>query len=478
MQFRTIKLINYRQFEGEHIYSFSKLNLLKGRNGIGKSNLSLFAPLFCIYGYTGNQTLAELSTKGKSKECSVEIEFDHKGETFIITRSYPTTIKIIRNGNEILLANNNLKQEYLNNLFGNVEYFRKFRMVDNTFGNKGSNFLEEGKVSLNKILLSLNQEVFNNIRKRLNEKKNEREKYNVNKINLYKHYPSSKRLKILNESLIELQEYLIELDKQIRAIDINIVKLERDKAQKENSVSFFNTQMERLEKYDICPSCQQTIPPNHKNTILTDLRSKIGVLLGGIDGLKLDLISENEIKDNILIDDRNKVLKTKEKIYNLKVILENRIKQKDFIYGDKDVLVIKSAIDELDKFYSSYITEWVKVLEPIINSVISKIGHRIEFKLDEKGQFDIVLHRGGQEWQYQDLSNGQKTVLSIAFKMALLLEQNDEGVIVADEGFGSLDMDNLNHIFDLFESMPFQLVCILHRYDEVSERMNIINLEN
>jgi DNA repair exonuclease SbcCD ATPase subunit len=476
MIFRTIKLNNYRQFEGEHIYSFSKLNLLKGRNGIGKSNLSLYAPLFCIYGYTGNQTLAELPTKGKSKECSVEIEFDHKGETFIITRSYPTNIKIVREGNEVLLANNNLKQEYLNNLFGNVEYFRKFRMVDNTFGNKGSNFLEEGKVTLNKILLSLNQETFNNIRKRLNEKKSEREKYNIGRINLYKHYPSDKRLKVLNKSLIEVQNYLTELDKQVRINDDIIIRLERDKAQKENSKDFFTKQAEKLENYNQCPTCQQNIPPTHKNTILSDLRTKIGWLLKDITSLEGDITNENEIKNNILLLDRSKNLKIKEKIYNLKIILENRIKQKDFVYSDKDVLIIKNAIDELDKFYSSYITEWVKVLEPIINSVISKIGHRIEFKLDDKGQFDIILHRGGQEWQYQDLSNGQKTVLSIAFKMALLLEQNDEGVIVADEGFGSLDVENLNHIFDLFESMPFQLICILHRYEDSINRMNVIEL--
>lgn len=474
MVIRTIKTRFFRQFEGEQIHSFSKINLIKGKNGQGKSNLGLFAILFCLQGYTGNQTLSEIPTRGKSKESSVEIELYHKGKNYTITRSYPTDIKIICDGVEVVLANNNLKQDYLNKLFGNVEYFRKFRMVDNTFGNKGSNFLEEGKVSLNKILLSLNQEAFNNIRKRLNEKKSERDKYNIDRIVVSKHFPSQKRLNILDSSLLQWKERLDILDNELRNINNNVIQLERNKAQKESMSSYYQSQCVKLEVQQ-CPTCKQTISEEYRKALQGEMKQKINELIGLIKEFNVDISNEKEVNDQIW-KEKNEVVKRRDKLYNLRVVLENRIKQKDFIYTDRDILVIKKAIEELDKFYSFYITEWVKVLEPIINSVISKIGHSIEFKLDEKGQFDIKLYKDGQEWEYQDLSNGQKTVLSIAFKMALLLEQNDDGVIVADEGFGSLDIDNLDHIFELFNTMPFQLICVLHRYEDTTNKMNVINL--
>jgi len=166
----------------------------------------------------------------------------------------------------------------------------------------------------------------------------------------------------------------------------------------------------------------------------------------------------------------------KEKLSRYRFELETRIKQKDYKWSDKDVLVVKEAVKELEKFCHNYITNWVQVLEPIINNIINNIGFSIKFSLNDQGNLDLLLAKNNQEYGYKDLSTGQKLILTVAFQIALLMERGEEGLIVADEGFSSLDEKNLNLIFDLFKNLPFQLICVIHRLPNVPEGANVIKL--
>jgi len=163
------------------------------------------------------------------------------------------------------------------------------------------------------------------------------------------------------------------------------------------------------------------------------------------------------------------------RINELILKLESRIKQKDYIYTDKDVLLYKKAIEELDLFCNNFITDWLKNFEPIINNIISKINFKVKFDFNKK--LDLKLIKDNQTYSYKELSTGQKLILSIAFKLAILLERNETGLIIADEGFSSLDYENLNYIVELFKGLPFQLVMMLHRYEDIPEEVNVIKLE-
>jgi len=160
---------------------------------------------------------------------------------------------------------------------------------------------------------------------------------------------------------------------------------------------------------------------------------------------------------------RQKSLSRKEKINKLKYKLENIIKRKDYKWTTNDVEIIKQAIKELDNFSSYYITEWIKILEPIINDILTKINFQVSFEINEKGNIDVNLLRNGEVYNYKDLSAGQRLVVSISFQLALLLENTQEGFIIADEGFSNLDIENLKLILELFKNLPFQLLCVIHR---------------
>jgi ABC-type molybdenum transport system ATPase subunit/photorepair protein PhrA len=56
------------------------------------------------------------------------------------------------------------------------------------------------------------------------------------------------------------------------------------------------------------------------------------------------------------------------------------------------------------------------------------------------------------------------------------MERGESGLVIADEGFSSLDADNLKMVLDVFKNLPFQLLCVVHRLNDIPDNVNIINL--
>jgi len=468
---KSTKIKGFKNFDKEITFNYDDITLIKGSNGAGKTTLALDSLLFCIYGYY-DQSLSELPTKGKTA-CYVEEELIHNNHNYKIRRDYPTKLTIYEDDKKLPFVNSRDGQQFLTKLFKNVEYFKKFRMIDNM---AGINILEEGKTSLKRTLLSVNQEFFNNIRKRLLDKKRNQEIYNKDKAVVYSHYPSETRLKALNLKLDCVSGEIRGYERDISDLNRDLDQLHRKQGQLESNKKKSQWEKNKLLENETCYACGQELIKGDKDKMLSDKNKEI------VDYNSTLTNINNEIKDqldahNYLKELEQEIVKKKEKLVRLKMRLEARLKQKDYKYTNRDVLITKETIVELDKFYAYFITEWIKGLEPIINSITKKIGFDVKFKLDDKGNFAISLQKDGQEYNYKNLSNGQKLILSVAFKIALLLERGEEGLIIADEGFSSLDEDNLNHIFTLFQNLPFQLICILHRVSNIPNEIKIIDLE-
>jgi len=467
----AVVLTNFKNFEGEHRFIFTDINLVKGINGSGKTTLVKDSMEFCIYG-NYSQVLEKLPTRGKSDKCSVMIQLRKEKDIYRIKRDYPTKITIIKNGIEIELSNNNEKQKYLNKLFGNIDYFRKFRMVD---VKEGINILEEGKTSLIKTLLSFTQDYFGDKRQKLLDKKRNRELYNKDKAVMYTHSPSENRFGLIKNAVFGLN---LKIDGNNKLINFrqNVYNTLISKSSSiSGKTSYLQNQSDTLMNSNACPTCKRILLEDDKWKIVNYFTEEINKLKETFDKIK----EETEIEKtdlNITKEQLQSELKQLEKLNRLKLRLEGRIKQKDFKWTNRDIEILKRAITELDRFYSEFITEDIKNLEPIVNNITNKINFRTKFILTEKGDFDILLEKDGEEYHYKDLSSGQKLILSIAFQIALLIQKQESGIIIADEGFGSLDINSLGIIFELFRNYPFQLVCILHRFDEVPDNVNVINL--
>jgi len=474
MKILKIKLKNFKNFSTEKEFYFGKLNFIKGNNGTGKTTLALESILFCLYGYTFKNSLAGLPTREKSKSCNVEITVKDKNNKYIIFRSYPTKIKIQKDNEELKFSNNLEAQRFIDKLFGNRINFIKFRTIDAY--RKESNFLEEGNTAFKRILFSSSDEIFSKIKDKLNNLKHEREIFNKETASVNNHYPSLKRLSVLNNNINKLDKNIKNTQREIKFINKDYIKNERQKSKLAERKQRYASQQTRLKQTKKCYTCGQELSKEKQKKILENLKKEINILESTMPKVnnQLDItktmLKELEIELN---SQRNK----KDIINNLKYKLQERIKQKDYKWTNKDVLVVKKAIKEIDNLSTYYLTESIKILKPIINSVLEKINFKVNFEINDKGKFIITLKKDNIKYNYKDLSTGQKLILQIAFKLALLIEKNESGIIIADEGLSSLDEINLLHIIHIFENYPFQLFLVLHNAPVMPESIKIINLE-
>jgi hypothetical protein len=332
-------------------------------------------------------------------------------------------------------------------------------MIDIT---KGINILEQGNSALIETLFSYHQEYISAIREKLMEKKGERESLSIDNVRLYNMYPSQKRYDFLSSSLREIEGQFHEISTISNHHQNEYYKNLNLKKRKDEEKKQLSNQSTRVIKEAKCPLCRNILTKGEQSGITEDMKKKITQLTLESTSL-IDKINDS-LKEAQKVNGKKKALEAqKNRITSLKHKLETRLKQKEFIYRTKDIEVIKTAIKELDKFSNQYILKYIKILEPIINNVIKIIGFNVEFLVNDKKKIDIKLLKDNIEYDYYDLSSGQKLLLTVGFQLALLLEKSEEGIIIADEGFSSLDANNLDALLDMMKDFPFQLIYVIHR---------------
>ncbi len=472
MILRRIKLQDfqiYREFEA----TFSSMTFIRGRNGTGKTTLGLESIMFCLWGYS-SKNLTEIPTRGKANTCLVEVELEHEGDVYIVERRIPTFLKIVKNGEEIQFETKTEAQAYLQNLFGEPLNFKKFRMIDSEVG---INFLDpRSAATFKKIIFSISEDQFNRAKDNLGRIKQEREIWNKNNAVIYSNFPSEKRLAALDKGILGLQS-------DQRGLLNEDAQLANEQLRQNNSIGQIQGQIRNVEnqkakmKADHCYACGQSLDPNRNAQIISQLEGNLCDLHKQLQEARGIMVEIEEIRSQGQPSLSNIAARIN-KLVQLKTKLEGRLKQRKYIYTNEDVEIVKQAIKELDVISTSFLVKSVKNLEPIINQVLEKIQYHLEFDINDKGKFDMRLINGGGEiFTYNDLSTGQKLMLQIAFKLALLIERGEEGVIIADEGLSSLDRENLLHILKIFENYPFQLICVLHHFDEIPMGVKTIDLD-
>lgn len=288
---------------------------------------------------------------------------------------------------------------------------------------------------------------------------------------------------ITNERIQKLEEYKKKID-LLREEDIKIctrIPILKDLIIKEKEETKKNL-LKTIEEYKINISKMTEEIEGLKQAIVTEKIETIAKFKKDIEKInaETDILSEElKMEEEILNQDkesRDKITPKKEKIQTLKMRLENRLKQKHLIYTERDVIIVKKAIEELDKLSSVYLVSTVSSLEPIINSVLSKINCQCTFDVDGKGKFEIILIRDEVQYKYKDFSTGQRLLLQTSLKLALLMQQGKSGLVSSDEGLGSLDDETLEFVLNLFKELPFQLIFTRHGYINQDNEVNVIKL--
>jgi len=469
-----IKVKTFKNFLHKAL-KLGKMVLFKGKIRAGKSTLALHSLLFAFYGYSIAETLKDLPTRSLAKSTTVEIDVEHKTKLFTIIRSYPTKLKILEDGREMPFNTATEAQNWIDNNFGSRTDFQKFRIIDAR--SSDANFLEEGQSTFKKILFAGCEKIFVELREKLFKIKTHREMYCKDKAIIYKHYPSEKRLKIIQDKLGELKQKENKLKNKVNNLEMEVRRSEREMGSLEYNIKSLEEKRTKLNKEKICYTCKQAIAIKKRDELLKDIKIKT---------LEAKLKIQNHIKtieiDKDLLNFEKKRLDKfrphVSKLAELEMKLKARIKQKKYKYTERDILIVKTAIQEVDKLSTFYLTESIKTLTPIINDVLSKINFKVKFIIDSKDRFKIRLYKDEVEYKYHDLSGGEKLILQIGFKLALLMEKGESGIMIADEGFSSLDKETLYHIISLFQNLPFQLFFIIHRFENIPDNVTVIDLSN
>lgn len=467
MFLHRITLNNFKNFKGNNVFVLDNYNLISGENGAGKSTLGLDSILFCLYGHS-RQKLEKLLTRDCEGKLSVTLEVDN----YKITRKLPVDITIEENGSKLEFPTNREAQKFINDKYQPVETFRKFRMLDIT---KGINILEQGSTPLLKTLFQFHQDCLNSIRQNLLTKKNHREKFNKESSVLYTIYPSEKRYKFLNEKYEEIKSLVKHITDEHNSLISQYYSSVNKKNSLNNERENLSHQKKSIQEKSVCPLCRNGLSVNEKLSICESLDKKIIELHTTATGLIDEINNQMSI---VKKSESSKKEYDKEllKLSNLKFKLETRLKQRDYIYTSKDIEILKKAIDALDRFSIEYVVKWIRGLEPIINDIIKIIDFKVEFKVDKKGNIDIRLLHENQIFDYEDLSSGQKLLLTVGFQLAILLEKGEEGLIIADEGFSSLSEVNLDKLIAMLKQYPLQLIYIIHRVNSIPEGVSEIKL--
>jgi len=468
MIIKSLKIDNLQLFKSINA-TFDKINIVSGLNkdnpnesgnGSGKSTFVLRAILFALYGYCEEGLTLKDLIRFEEKECSVICEITNNNEHYRIIRKIPSELQVFYNGEEIQANTATIKQQFINEHFGDVNFFRQYRCVDLK---NGINVLDLGIVSLRKTLMGFIEGIFTEIRTRLLAQKVERERYSIDK-KLYKHYLSVKRLDILNASLIEIgKDYQkFEKDKGIQQGIINQIKSEissRDKI-----IYYKQQEMKKVDE-GICPvlktKCEKITPKNKSPNL--GITKEIDILTGEINIYKKQLKNEEEsieYYDDTLSILRNKESKAREKLLRLKGAFQFA----DYKYTKADIVIYDEAIKILDSFAGEYIKEWLGSLSIILNNLLNKMNIRVEFTADKDF---IKVYDNEQILKYDMLSTGQKCFLSVIFKLAILMQQNKTGIILMDDGLNNLDSINLTNLISICQTLPFQIIAVYQSKVEI-----------
>jgi DNA repair exonuclease SbcCD ATPase subunit len=282
-------------------------------------------------------------------------------------------------------------------------------------------------------------------------------------------------LRILEDGINNINKFQSSNDSEIRSNESVLYDLSTKKARIEANKNVFVSNNNFASTNSTCPVCKQALPIKTQKELVGDLSTKIIDCKEQIAELDDEIATQKEVVEHLRLS-KLELQKHKDKLVRWFHRLGGRLAQKEYVWTTKDVEVMKQCVTELDGFTTFYITEKLKKLEPLVNTVLSKLGFSVMFDVNDKNNFDITLIRNGAEFKYKDLSNGQRLLVTVAFQLALLMEKNESGLVVADEGFSSLDSKNLDLMFDLFKNSNFQLISIVHRFDTKDPAVNNILL--
>lgn len=279
----------------------------------------------------------------------------------------------------------------------------------------------------------------------------------------------------------------------------------------EHHTEFFNDN-------DVCPSCSQEIPDQHKSKILQDLNnkitsnnSKIDELQTVLDGLNTKLTNINdvlkEITDlNIKVStynanisvlnklntsmqaeieehkkDTTNVDEEKRKLKDLALDAMDKIKQKTELLNKRNLEEVASVLLKDSGIKTAIIREYLPVMNKLINKYLQAMDAYIHFDLDENFN-ESVKSRYRDDFTYASFSEGEKMRIDLAIlftwrHIAKMKNSVNTNLLLLDEIFdSSLDTAGTDYFLNLMNQLGenTNIFIISHKGDQLFDKFRSV----
>ena len=275
---------------------------------------------------------------------------------------------------------------------------------------------------------------------------------------------------------------------------------------------------EFFDSHDVCPSCSQTIPEQHKHTIISDLNAKVADQNSKVAELEAVLGTLNERLSNINgileeITEKNIQLSTKnsaiavtnkqiaalereieahktdtsnidEEKAKLKQLAEDamgKIKAKTALQEHRNLEEVANLLLKDTGIKTAIIREYLPVMNKLINKYLNAMDAYIHFELDENFN-EIVKSRHRDEFTYASFSEGEKMRIDLAIlftwrQIAKMKNSVNTNLLLLDEIFdSSLDTAGTDYFLNLMNQLGenTNIFVISHKGDQLFDKFRSV----
>ena len=531
----------------------SQTTLIIGKNGEGKSTI-LDALCFSLFGkpfrnINKNQLINSINGKG----CLVTIEFDIGNKEYKVIRSikpntfeiycdgemlnqdaasrdyqkvleqqilhinYKTFTQVVILGSASFVPFMQLPSSQRREVIEDILDIRIFSTMNALLKEKA----QETKESILRAETTINSakdkvDSQNILIKTISEAKSESIKNIQTKIDA-----NNKAIKETNSEISTLVAEMATLRSQVSSKDTVITEIDKAKSIKSKVTQQIETCVHNTEfftEHDICPSCSQDIPDDHKTKIIQNLEIKVVEHSNKIEHLETILTTYtkqltvinallNEITDkNIELSTKNStitLLNSQNKILEEEVqqstsdttnIDEEKRKLKELakdaleVISKKHLLLDQRNLEEVATILlkdtgikTAIIREYLPVMNKLINKYLNAMDAYIHFELDESFN-ELVKSRYRDEFTYASFSEGEKMRIDLAIlftwrQIAKMKNSVNTNLLLLDEIFdSSLDAAGTDYFLNLMNQFgeKSNIFVISHKGDQLFDKFRSV----
>lgn len=329
----------------------------------------------------------------------------------------------------------------------------------------------------------------------------------------------------------QAEETQVEVDELIRGIEVCRNEIaDKDKVVVEEKQAVLiqgklNNKVEHLEHHkdffnnnDVCPSCSQGIPHEHKETIMSALDEQVvaqNVKLNELESILESFNSRLKIinttiaditEKNIQLSTKNSAIslinkqiadhehdikthqtdttnidEEKDKLKNLAETAMSKVKEKTELREHRNLEEVASVLLKDTGIKTAIIREYLPVMNKLINKYLQSMDAYIHFELDEAFN-EIVKSRFRDEFTYASFSEGEKMRIDLAIlftwrQIAKMKNSVNTNLLLLDEIFdSSLDTSGTDYFLNLMNSFGdnTNIFVISHKGDQLFDKFRSV----